>query len=98
MKQHYYFFVLLEINYEDYPAFKNLYKIIEQIPEFQEIDEKFHEFLLPLEKNERSPSIFTYFKEVLTTIKFNEGGTGENRSDVTPLNFWIVLIYLAKNL
>ena len=34
-----------------------------------EIDEKFHEFLLPLEKNERSPSIFTYYKEVLTTIK-----------------------------
>ena len=63
------FFVLLEINYEDYPAFKNHYKIIEQIPEFQEIDEKFHEFLLPLEKNERSPSIFTYFMEVLTTIK-----------------------------
>ena len=28
----------------------------------------------------------------------SEGGTGENRSDVTPLNFWIVLIYLAKNL
>ena len=29
---------------------------------------------------------------------FSEGGTGENQSDVTPLNFWIVLIYLAKNL
>ena len=29
---------------------------------------------------------------------YSEGGTGENRSDVTPLNFWIVLIYLAKNL
>ena len=28
----------------------------------------------------------------------SEGGTGENQSDVTPLNFWIVLIYLAKNL
>jgi len=63
------FFVLPEINYEDYPAFDNLYKIIQQIPEFQEIDEKFREFLLPLEKNERSPSIFTYFKEVWTTIK-----------------------------
>ena len=63
------FFVLPEINYEDYPAFYNLYKIIQQIPEFQEIDEKFREFLLPLEKNDRSPSIFTYFKEVWTTIK-----------------------------
>ena len=28
----------------------------------------------------------------------SEGGTGENWSDVTPLNLWIVLIYLAKNL
>ena len=63
------FFVLPDINYEDYPAFYNLHKIMQQIPEFQEIDEKFREFLLPLEKNERSPSIFTYFKEVWTTIK-----------------------------
>ena len=29
---------------------------------------------------------------------YSEGGTGENQSDVTPLNFEIVLIYLAKNL
>ena len=28
--------------------------------------------------------------------KSSEGGTGENRSDITPLNFWIALIYLAK--
>ena len=65
------FFVLPDINYEDYPALGNLYKIIQQIPEFREIDEKFREFLVPLQKNsnERSPSIFTYFKEAWTTIK-----------------------------
>ena len=34
----------------------------------------------------------------LESILASEGGTGENRSDVTPLNFWIVRIYLAKNL
>ena len=28
----------------------------------------------------------------------SEGRTGENRSDITPLNFWIVLICLAKSL
>ena len=68
------FFVHPDINYEDYPALGNLYKVIQQIPEFLEIDEKFREFLAPLQKdsntgNERSPSIFTYFKEVWTTIK-----------------------------
>jgi len=26
----------------------------------------------------------------------SEGGTGENRSDVTPLNFWVVLRFFAK--
>ena len=27
---------------------------------------------------------------------YSEGGTGENRSDVTPLNFWVVLRFFAK--
>ena len=40
---------------------------------------------------------FTYI-QVYSYIIVSEGGTGENRSDVAPLNFWIVLIYLAKNL
>ena len=37
------FFILPDIRYEDYPAFKNLYKVIQEIPEFQEIDQKFEE-------------------------------------------------------
>ena len=27
---------------------------------------------------------------------YSEGGTGENRSDVTPLNFWVVLRFFTK--
>ena len=26
----------------------------------------------------------------------SEGGTGENQSDVTPLNFWVILRFFAK--
>ena len=34
------------------------------------------------------------FEHKKPNVILSEGGTGENLSDVTPLNFWIVLIYL----
>ena len=39
----------------------------------------------------------TWSKKVQANL-LSEGGTGENQSDITPLNFWIVLIYLAKKI
>ena len=42
--------------------------------------------------------VFRFQKKKRNIYAASEGGTGENQSDVTPLNFWIVLIYLAKNL
>ena len=66
------FFLLSEIQYADYPAFKNLYSVIQKIPEFDEIDQEFtaftnrvHEF----RKLDTQPTLFTYASEVWTTIK-----------------------------
>jgi len=67
------FFLLSEIQYDDYPAFKNLYSVIQKIPEFYEIDQEFtaftnrvHEF----RKIDPKPTLFTYISEVWTTIRF----------------------------
>ena len=64
------FFILEDVNFEDYPAINNLYKVIQKIPEFQEIDEGFKEFIKPvLRPNPTSQSVFGYIRELWTSIK-----------------------------
>ena len=67
------FFILPDINYEDYPALNKLYKIMQQIPEFEEIDEKFKEFterIIDLNNSSSaSPTIFTTMGEIWTSMK-----------------------------
>ena len=65
------FYILPDINYDDYPAFKNLYKVMQKIPEFQEIDEKFGEFIKRIDecRENLSPSFFTYFSEIWASVK-----------------------------
>ena len=64
------FFILEDVNFEDYPAINNLYKVIQKIPEFQEIDEGFKEFIKPvLRPIPPSQSVFGYIRELWTSIK-----------------------------
>jgi len=64
------FFILEDVNFEDYPAIINLYKVIQKIPEFQEIDEGFKEFIKPvLRPIPPSQSVFGYIRELWTSIK-----------------------------
>merc|ERR1712001_779373 len=69
------FFILPAISYEDYPALKNLYKIMQQIPEFEEIDQKFDKFtglIRDLRRNSDSspsPTTFTFIGEIWTSMK-----------------------------
>ena len=67
------FFLLSDIQYDNYPAFKNLYHVIQKIPEFKQIDQEFtafvdrvHEF----RKLDPKPTLFSYVNEIWTTIKF----------------------------
>jgi hypothetical protein len=67
------FFVLPNVKYEDYPALANLYKTMKHIPEFEEIDQKFGEFIKRIHdlqnSSNNSPTIFTTMGEIWTTIK-----------------------------
>ena len=64
------FFILEDVNFDDFPAIRNLYDVIKQIPEFSEIDEGFKEFIEPvLRPNPSSQSITGYFREVWTSVK-----------------------------
>ena len=67
------FFCHPDIHYRDYPNQHNLYKVLQKLPEFVEIDDAFCEFvkkLINLSENGASSSIFTYFKETWATMKF----------------------------
>ena len=62
-----------DIHYDNYPALKNLYKVIQNIPEFEPIDREFCDYtkrVRELRNNGPSPTPFTYFRELWTTIKF----------------------------
>ena len=67
------FFILADINYEDYPALSNLYKIMQEIPEFEEIDQEFKQFteqIIDLKNSPHiSPTFFTYLAEIWTSVK-----------------------------
>jgi len=67
------FFILPNVKYEDYPALANLYKTMKHIPEFEEIDQKFGEFIKRIHdlqnSSNNSPTIFTTMGEIWTTIK-----------------------------
>jgi len=64
------FFILEDVNFDDFPAIRNLYEVIKQIPEFSEIDEGFKEFVEPvLRPNLLSQSTMGYFQEVWTSVK-----------------------------
>ena len=67
------FFVLPNVKYEDYPALANLYKTMKHIPEFEEIDQKFGDFIKRIHdlqnSSNNSPTIFTTMGEIWTTIK-----------------------------
>ena len=39
------FFILDDVHFEDFPAISNLYGVIQQMPEFSEIDEGFKAFI-----------------------------------------------------
>ena len=39
------FFILDDVRFEDFPAISNLYGVIQQMPEFSEIDEGFKAFI-----------------------------------------------------
>ena len=56
------FFILEDVSFQDFPAISNLYGVIQQIPEFHEIDEGFT-------PNPASQSMFGYFREVWTSVK-----------------------------
>jgi len=58
---------------DDYPNFKNLYLVLQKLPEFQEIDEAFRKFnsrIEELRENAPSPTVASYFKETWLTMKF----------------------------
>ena len=66
------FFVLPEIRFEDFPSIHNLYQVIQKIPEFEEIDQKFKDFLAPViaaADNPSSTSIFGNIRETWTSVK-----------------------------
>jgi glutathione S-transferase len=66
------FFLLPDIKYIDYPAFKNLYDVIRKIPEFDQIDQEFSAFtkrVKDLRNAESYPTLFTYVSEIWSTIK-----------------------------
>lgn len=66
------FFVLPEIKYNNYPAFENLYHVIQKIPEFDEIDREFDAFtkrVRAFREIGSYPTLFTYVKEIWTSIK-----------------------------
>ena len=64
------FFILEDVSFKDFPAISNLYEVIQQIPEFREIDEGFKEFIQPvITPNPASQSMFGYFREVWTSVK-----------------------------
>ena len=50
------------------------------------------------QRTAKNPVDFVLLKVRNNSIKFipSEGGTRENQSPVTPLKFWIVLIFLAE--
>lgn len=64
------FFILEDVNFDDFPLIRNLYEVIKQIPEFSEIDQGFKEFIKPvLRPNPSSQSTMGYFREVWTSVK-----------------------------
>jgi len=66
------FFLLPDITYNDYPAFKNLYEVIQKIPEFDQIDQEFSVFtkrVRDLRNAGLQPTLFTYISEVWSTMK-----------------------------
>lgn len=66
------FFLLPDINYVDYPALRNLYKVMQKIPEFEEIDREFSAFTQQVKDFRDSgirPTIFAYISEIWSTIK-----------------------------
>ena len=66
------FFLLSDIQYDNYPAFKNLYNMIQKIPEFEQIDQEFTAFVNRVHefrKIDPKPTLFNYISEIWTTIK-----------------------------
>ena len=66
------FFLLSEIQFDDYPAFKNLYHVIQKIQEFEQIEQEYiaftnrvHEF----RKIDPTPTLFTYISEIWASFK-----------------------------
>ena len=68
------FFVHPDIHYDNYPALKNLYTVIQKIPEFEEIDREFCEFterVRDMRDHGPSPTVFTYINEMWATLKLD---------------------------